>query len=152
MIRCTCTSLRRASRKVSQMYDAFLAPSGLKGTQYSILAELQRRASAPPSMNELAEALVMDRSTLGHNLGPLERDGLVALAVNTSDRRSRTVSLTARGLRAIEGARPYWDRAQKEFDRTFGAEQARSLRIVLQAVADTAFHVHPAAVPARKGR
>ena len=65
---CTCGSLRKASRRVSQFYDTALAPAGIKSTQYSILSEVDRgRPSSPVSMRELATAMVMDRSTLGHN-------------------------------------------------------------------------------------
>src|ERR1700732_3669826 len=77
---CTCGSLRKASRRISQFYDTALAPIGIKSTQYSILSEVDRGSAAGPvSMCELATAMVMDRSTLGHNLKPLERDDLVVL-------------------------------------------------------------------------
>src|ERR1700680_2698019 len=77
---CTCGSLRKASRRISQFYDTALAPAGIKSTQYSILSEVERGSIAGPvTMCELASAMVMDRSTLGHNLKPLERDDLVVL-------------------------------------------------------------------------
>jgi len=66
---CNCLALRQAARHVSQFYDQFLAGCGLRGTQYSILARLQRRG--PMSINALAAALVMDRTTLGRNILPL---------------------------------------------------------------------------------
>ena len=79
---CTCGSLRKASRRISQFYDTALAPVGIKSTQYSILSEVDRgSAHGPVTMCELATAMVMDRSTLGHNLKPLERDDLVVDAV-----------------------------------------------------------------------
>src|SRR6202012_1544596 len=69
---CTCGSLRKASRRISQFYDAALAPVGIKSTQYSILSEVEHGSvDGPLSMCELATAMVMDRSTLGHNLRPL---------------------------------------------------------------------------------
>ncbi|MEA3132625.1 MAG: hypothetical protein QOG17_471, partial [Gammaproteobacteria bacterium] len=68
---CTCGCLRKASRRISQLYDMALAPVGIKSTQYSILSEVARgSASGPVTMCELAAAMVMDRSTLGHNLRP----------------------------------------------------------------------------------
>src|ERR1700680_4662513 len=77
---CTCGSLRKASRRISQFYDTALAPAGIKSTQFSILSEVERGSIAGPvTMCELASAMVMDRSTLGHNLRPLERDDLVVL-------------------------------------------------------------------------
>src|ERR1700730_17645062 len=91
---CTCGSLRKASRRVSQFYDTALAPVGIKSTQFSILAEVDRGSlEGPVTMCELAAAMVMDRSTLGHNLRPLERDYLVTLRLSPDDRRKRYVEL-----------------------------------------------------------
>src|SRR5271155_5616628 len=74
---CNCLALRQAARHVSQFYDQFLAPSGLRTTQYSILARLQRKG--PMTINALATELGMDRTTLGRNILPLQRDGLIAV-------------------------------------------------------------------------
>src|SRR5271154_1705051 len=95
---CTCGSLRKASRRISQFYDCALAPVGIKSTQYSILAEVERGSlDGPITMCELAAAMVMDRSTLGHNLRPLQRDELLALRLGQHDRRKRYVELTRKG-------------------------------------------------------
>src|ERR1700704_6602164 len=92
---CTCGSLRKASRRISQFYDTALAPVGIKSTQYSIPSEVARGSlEGPVTMCELATAMVMDRSTLGHNLKPLERDDLVTLRRSADDRRKRYVDLT----------------------------------------------------------
>ncbi|WP_420993114.1 MarR family winged helix-turn-helix transcriptional regulator [Cupriavidus sp. 30B13] len=140
---CNCTAMRKASRRLSQMYDNALAPTGLKSTQYSILAEIKRHGE-PPTMRELADAMVMDRSTLGHNLGPLERDGLVELAASATDRRSKHVVLTARGRARIAEARRLWQAAQKRFEQRFGAAQAAALRAVLLDIAADETLVNPA--------
>ena len=89
--------MRKASRRLSQLYDDALAPSGLRTTQYAILSELERRSKKPPTMRELADAMVMDRSALGHNLRPLERDGLIALEESKEDRRRRHVVVGHKG-------------------------------------------------------
>src|ERR1700754_488576 len=89
--RCHCTALRKASRRISQLYDAALAPSGLKTTQRAILAEIAR--SQPTTMGVLAEALVMDAGGLAHTLKPLVRDGLVKLSVDPEDRRNRLIQV-----------------------------------------------------------
>jgi DNA-binding MarR family transcriptional regulator len=94
-----------AARHVTHLFDTALAPSELKLTQFSILAELAHRGANLPTMGELAQAMVMDRSTLGHNLRPLERDRLTELTASEGDRRSRRVRLTPAGL-AILGAFP----------------------------------------------
>src|SRR5580700_9277973 len=88
--RCSCTTLRKATRRISLLYDAALAPSGLKTTQRAILAQIGR--SEPATVGELAEALVMDSGGLAHTLKPLERDGFVAVAIGPNDRRNRLIS------------------------------------------------------------
>jgi DNA-binding MarR family transcriptional regulator len=130
---CNCLAVRQAARRISQFYGAFLAPSGLKATQFSILARLGRRG--PLSVNELAEAMVMDRTTLGRNLRPLERDGLVRVATG-EDRRRRDASLTADGRRRLEAALPLWKAAQKSFEASYGHERAARLRRLTRAVAE----------------
>src|ERR1700758_603334 len=74
---CNGTALRKATRRVSQLYDAVLSPCGLRSTQRSILIHIARTGT--PTMGDLAAALVLDRSALAHNLKPLERDGFVAV-------------------------------------------------------------------------
>src|SRR5271168_1807919 len=84
---CNCLALRQATRHVTQLYDQFLAPSGLRSTQYSILARLNRKG--PMTINALADEMVMDRTTLGRNVLPLQRDGLIVAMPGESDRRSK---------------------------------------------------------------
>src|SRR5450432_1797836 len=118
---CTCGSLRKASRRISQFYDAALAPVGIKSTQFSILSEVDRGSlSGPVTMCELATAMVMDRSTLGHNLKPLERDDLVVLRLSAEDKRKRYVELTAKGRSILRQARRLWQRAEGRFEKLFG--------------------------------
>src|SRR6202034_767959 len=102
--------------RLSQFYDSALAASGLKSTQFAILAEIERRTERPATIRELAEALVMDQSTVGQNLRPLERDCLVSLEQDAADRRRRHVKLTSKGLSRIAAARPLWVKAQSCFE------------------------------------
>ena len=106
---CNCLALRQAARHVSQFYDQFLIGSGLRTTQYSILARLQRKGTM--SINALATELVMDRTTLGRNILPLQRDGLIAIAAGQADRRSKA----PRGCapRSKPGIRPRRDSRQR---------------------------------------
>ncbi|WP_323690369.1 MarR family winged helix-turn-helix transcriptional regulator [Rhizobium sp. AN95] len=97
---CNCTAVRQAARHLTRFYDACLSEVDLRGTQYIILVFLSRRG--PVTMAELSEALVVDRTTMGHNLKPLERDGLIELNIGKEDRRSRIISLTGAGLRKVE--------------------------------------------------
>jgi DNA-binding transcriptional ArsR family regulator len=79
--------VRQAARHITQFYDHFLALSGLRTTQFSILAKLRRLG--PMTINALAAEMVMDRTTLGRNILPLERDGLIAVQQGSRDRRSK---------------------------------------------------------------
>ena len=130
---CNCLALRQAARHVSQFYDQFLAGSGLRGTQYSILARLHRRG--PMSINALAAALVMDRTTLARNILPLQRDGLVAIRPDRTDRRSKEVHLTKAGAARFRAAAKDWREAQARFEAAFGGKRAKALRALLHEVA-----------------
>ncbi|HWO64910.1 MAG TPA: MarR family winged helix-turn-helix transcriptional regulator [Umezawaea sp.] len=132
---CYVTSMRKASRRLTQLYDDALAPSGLRSTQFSILAELSEPTQAPPTMGELAEVLVLDRSGLGHSLRPLEREGLIAFEVNPDDRRSRIVVLTEAGRDRYRQAHELWKSAQERYREVTGAAEADELRGRLQAIA-----------------
>lgn len=140
---CNCGVIRKASRRVSQMYDAALAPVGLKSTQFAILSAIGRRADDPPTMRELADAMVMDRSTLGQNLRPLERDRLVAWETSPADRRRKLVVLTQEGRARCARARPLWRAAQKRFERTVGTGEAARLRGTLLGIAASGDLVNP---------
>ena len=136
MSRCNATMLRKASRHLSGMYDNALVGSGLRATQFAILAELNRNRDHPLLIGELARNMAMDRSTLGHNLRPLYRDGLVALAVD-EDRRGRRVVLTAVGYLKFRQTMPFWEQAQQRFEALFGSDRAEQLRQLAAAVLDT---------------
>jgi DNA-binding MarR family transcriptional regulator len=132
---CHCAALRKAARRVTQVYDTALAPIGLTVTQFSTLAEIDRRRKRPPTMGELAEVLGMDRSTLGHSLRPLERDRLIQLTAGEEDRRSRRVFLTPAGKAKFTEAIAFWRKAQECFESTYGSESAARLRNVLNDLA-----------------
>ena len=132
---CNGTAMRKASRRLTQLYDDALAPCDLRSTQYAILAELARPAKEPPTMAELANALVMDRSALGHNLKPLERDGFIALQESDEDRRRRHVVMTAKGKAKFQAAKRFWQVAQNRFNEVLGESSAADLRARLLAIA-----------------
>jgi DNA-binding MarR family transcriptional regulator len=134
--RCNCAAIRKASRRVAQMYDAALAPADLRSTQFAVLAEIERRTDTPPTMRELADALVLDRSTLGQNLRPLQRDNLIAIQTGSTDRRRRLVVLTTKGKSRLGLAKPLWNAAQRQFETRFGERAAANLRQILLGIAD----------------
>ena len=100
---CNCFAVRSAARHVSQLYDQFLVPIGLRTTQFSILAKLKRRG--PLTINALADEMVMDRTTLGRNILPLARDGLIQVEPVPTDRRAKALLFDPRGRQALAGRR-----------------------------------------------
>jgi DNA-binding MarR family transcriptional regulator len=135
---CNCTVLRKATRRVSQLYDSALEPCGIRTTQRAILMQIARSGSPPP-LGELAEALVMDRGALTHTLKPLERDRLVEIRIDPEDRRNRLVALTAAGRRKLEESTALWKRAQQGFEQAFGVAKSAALREALEFVVSEDF-------------
>ena len=129
---CNCLALRQATRHVTQFYDQFLAPAGLRTTQFSILARLRRLG--PVTISALAADLVMDRTTLGRNLQPLEREGLVAVVKGRTDRRSREIRSTDSGAERLCTAVEGWVKARAGFKAVFGEQRSSELRTLLHAV------------------
>src|SRR5438093_6930985 len=106
---CVCSTLRMVSRAVTQLYDDVLRPSGLRVTQFSILATIARLGEA--NLRQLESMLAIDQTTLTRSLNLLERDGLIERASH-ADARIRAMKLTSKGRRALAAARPLWARAQ----------------------------------------
>ena len=132
---CTCLAVRQAARHVTQFYDRHLASAGLRTTQFSILARLRRHGAM--TINALAEEMVMDRTTLGRNVLPLERDGLISITPSRTDRRSKELRLTDVGLERLRAGYQGWKDAQKGFASAFGNERTLGLRALLHEVAAT---------------
>jgi len=134
---CSCSALRQASRHVTRLYDEALAPAGLGINQYAILSKLGR--FGPQTLQSLAERLVMDRSTLGHLLRPLEARGLAASRAGELDRRQRLIALTPAGAALMAQARTLWQEAERRFQTAFGADESLALRTALKQVTTIAF-------------
>lgn len=132
---CNCLAVRQAARQLTQLYDDALVGTGLRVTQYSVLARLAR--IEPATMQALSDALVMDRTTLTHNLKPLQRDGLVAAESDEENPRARRLRLTPLGRTKLAGARTAWKKAQSHFENAFGADEAAALRQQLARAIDS---------------
>lgn len=113
---CTCFRVRRASRRMTQLYDHLLAPAGVSLNQYSILRRTERE---PRTLGPLAEELGMDRTTLTRNLALLVDAGLIENR-RGEDARQRVIALTDAGRRKLTAARPRWEEAQRVIDRMLG--------------------------------
>ena len=123
---CNCNALRKAARRVSHFYDSRLKPTGLRISQFTILVLIWESENI--TVNELASRLELDRTTTGKNLRPLEREGLIAIAASTTDRRSKAARLTPKGERALRDAAPLWRQAQKDFADLNGASATKEIR------------------------
>ncbi len=132
---CTCLALRRATRRVTQIYDAHMKPLGLRITQFAVLGQLAGAGSpsAGPvvlSITALARRLGLDRSTLGRNVRPLIKAGLVVME-GGADRRAHTLALTEAGRALLDKAVPLWRDAQRHVSEKLGRDKTRTLRAVL---------------------
>ncbi len=134
---CYATALRKATRRVSQLYDAALAPCGLRSTQRSILRHINDAGEV--AMGDLADMLVLDRSALNHNLKPLERDGLIQVRVAPKDKRSRRVRLTPAGREKLAASQPLWQAAQRRFGAIMPANQTAALTAILAEISTPEF-------------
>ncbi len=130
---CLCIRVQRAARALARHFDDALRPAGLTHGQYSLLVGLNQ--DEPPIMSVVAAALAMDRTTLTANLKPLERDGLVRIAVDQKDRRSRRLIITTKGRATLKAAFPAWKAAHAEIDDAVGVTRVDRLRADLRAIA-----------------
>lgn len=129
---CICLDLQRAARAVARRFDAAFRPLDLTNGQFSLLLAL--RWGGPNAMGRLAALLAMDRTTLTAALKPLERRGLVDVAVDAADRRSRRLSLTLKGQALLAAAIPIWDREHSAIDVLFGRDGPQRLHADLRAL------------------
>ena len=122
---CVCLQLRKTSRTVTQVFDEMLRQTGLLSTQLPFLVTLS--LSGPTTITSLAEQLAMDRTSVTRHLKPLERQGLITIAAG-QDRRTREVSVTARGQKAVVKAIPLWEEAQSQVVKKLGQNRVWHLR------------------------
>lgn len=131
---CTAFRVRSLSRRITQLYDDTLAPSGLRSTQFSLLAHVRRtRAEQGPSVTELADRLRMDRTTLTRNLRPLLAAGLVSLQ-SGADARRKAVVITPAGEAAFCEARELWKHAQQRVRTLGGASTIAQLERLIDSL------------------
>lgn len=129
---CACFLARRSARLLTQYFDKALRPSGIRGTQFTLLVALIRFDRAVQPM-ELSEILGIERTTLTRNLQTLEESTFVKLG-SGNDKRTRLISITASGRAAVKKAYPYWQKAQAKVTKEIPESQ-------LQAIAWTASHI-----------
>lgn len=128
---CDCFNLRKASRAITQFYDHALESAGIRATQFSLLVSMA--AVSIHTLTEMADILVMDRTTLTRNLKPLEKLGLIAV-ITSRDRRSKSYVLTDRGHQVLMQALPLWQAAQNKMVAGLGVERNEYLLKELEAL------------------
>jgi DNA-binding MarR family transcriptional regulator len=131
--KCTCFTLRKAARAVTQVYDEILRPTGLRSTQFSLLMAV--RGCGKVSMTDLADRAVMDRTTLKRNLELLEKEGLVRIQ-SGADARVREVTLAPAAEKKLAEALPYWIKAHtRVMDKLGEGRSGRLLNDLSAAIA-----------------
>ncbi|TKC88397.1 winged helix-turn-helix transcriptional regulator [Trinickia terrae] len=126
---CNCFALRQAARFVTQIYERHLGQVGMTAAQFTIMAKLARKPES--TMLELADGMVMDRTTLVRALKPMQRDGYVVAQPSEQDSRTFLLSLSPEGEKVFDEAVVAWRAAQDEFEKKFGRSRAKSLRAEL---------------------
>jgi len=128
---CACFNLRKAARAITHLYDEMLRPTGLRTTQFTLL--VATKMLEPITVTRLAKIGVMDRTTLTRNLRPLEKQGLIQITLG-KDQRTRVVTLTPEGQKALARALPLWRKAQTRVIKELGQERWNSLKAYLAEV------------------
>ncbi|MBU1336255.1 MAG: MarR family transcriptional regulator [Alphaproteobacteria bacterium] len=140
---CTHTSLRRAARQFTQLYDDALAPSGLSSTQALLVAQIDQLGGAPggkgPSLQALSKRLAIQISALTHALRPLVRDGLVSLHTDAEDRRIKRAVLTEQGMSQTRQMYVLWREVNQRIETVLGDGAAEQLRGLANRVASPDF-------------
>jgi MarR family transcriptional regulator, organic hydroperoxide resistance regulator len=116
---CLCAGFRRAGRVLTKKYDYYLKPSGLKITQYSMLANIARNPDI--SVSRLAELLIMDQTTVSRNLQVLEKAGYVNMEAGATDNRVRKIQVSEKGVSKMKEAKPLWEKAQLDVEGILGS-------------------------------
>lgn len=128
---CHCTRMRRAAQAVTRLYDEALKDTGITTTQFSLLRTVSRLEE--PYISTLAEATGLERSTLGRNLRPLEKAGLIEFGQG-KDARTRLVHLTPKGKRTLNDSIANWKEAQDKLGETLGEKKLLQLEALLEEV------------------
>lgn len=129
---CLCLHVQRAARALARRFDEALRPLGLTNGQFSLMMSLNR--PHPPGIGSVASLLAMDRTTLTAALKPLERRGLIEIAVDPADKRGRLLKLTPEGKAVLASAVPVWTATHAEVERLLPSEDADRLRDDLRAM------------------
>jgi DNA-binding MarR family transcriptional regulator len=124
--------MRAATRRITALYDSALAAAAVNAAQFALLRKLS--AAGPVSIQQLAAATELERSTVARNVRVLEQSGLVSLATATEDRRTTVIHMSERGREALKAGAPLWASAQRRVEESLGVDGAVALRTTLQSL------------------
>jgi DNA-binding MarR family transcriptional regulator len=130
---CVGMRMRRASRALSDFYNAVMEPSGLHANQLSLLIPPYLKPGM--TINALADFVALDRTTLARNLKLLQERRLITLR-RGADQRTRVIQVTELGRQTVLEALPLWEKAQQQVLTSLGEKQLDQLLESLEKVED----------------
>lgn len=129
---CVCANLRKKTRVVTQLYDKLLLSTGLKVTQYSMLANIDHQQSV--SISRLGEILLLDQTTITRNINLLKQNGYVDIMKDPQDARTKVITLTEKGVEKLNEAAPIWEDIQKRIINDIGIEKYEDFYETLKSI------------------
>ena len=121
---CACTTVRKANRALFRFYEHAMAGSGVSITQFAILRALSRNGETP--LSDLADELVMERTSLYRTIAPLEENGAVRIKPAPKG-RTKIADLTKKGRALMNSATPNWEDAQMQVVNALGKDNWKIL-------------------------
>lgn len=125
---CHCLKIRRSAENVICFYDTALLPSGVTVRQYSLLHAINGQSGC--NVRQLAEAVLLERSTLARSLKPLLQAGYIE-DKKVDGARDSMLALTDNGKQIYAKAKQLWDTAQKQLEQRVGKENVDALEKLL---------------------
>jgi len=129
---CVCANLRKKTRVVTQLYDKLLQPTGLKVTQYSMLANINQQQSV--SISQLGDILLLDQTTITRNINVLKQNGYVNITKDPQDARTKIITLTKKGVEKLNEAAPIWEDIQERIINDIGLEKYEHFYETLKSI------------------
>lgn len=131
--RCACGNLRRTTRVITQFFDKFLQPSGLRSTQFSLLFNISLHENI--AVGELGAVLLMDQTTVTRNIEILRKHGYINITKEDHDARKKSISITESGIKKLAEATPLWEQAQSQIEQGLGYERFSEFLKTLKDIA-----------------
>lgn len=130
--RCACGNVRRTTRALTQFYDDYMKPSGLRSNQFSILLNVHLNAGI--TVGGLAELLLMDQTTVTRNMAVLLKAGYIKMEKAGGDARKREFYISPAGLEKLKEAMPLWEMAQAHIVEKLGGDRFRDFLKTLSEI------------------